>query len=386
MQPRISSRLEDLPPSGTMAVTGRVRALRATGVDVVNLGGGIAEPAPSCLEAPIAFPAKRNVGGDPAGEPDLRVALAKKLARDHGLDYDASTEIVVTTGAKQAMLPVLMAMLEAGDEVLVLDPCWVSYAPAIRLAGGVPVPVPLRREDAFRLDADSMRKAITPRTRAIIINTPHNPTGRVFTREELAAVARLSIDRNLWVVSDESFDKFVFDGHRHLSIASLEGMRERTVLIQSFSKSFALPGARVGYLAAPRPLCSSVVRFNEHVITCVSPMMQAVALAALAGEASWTEQLHARYRLKRETVHSALARIPRITFKPCEGTFYAFADTSAIDSSSEAFARRLVEQAKVAVTPGLAFGKGAEGYVRINLVGSMAELEEGMRRICELLS
>ena len=379
--PRLTSRLACLPPSGTMAVGSRVRELRAGGADIINLGGGAAEPAPLCLDSPIAFAARRNVGGDPAGELDLRTALAQKLSRNQGLTYAASTEIVVTTGAKQAMLPVLLSIVESGDEVLVLDPCWVSYAPAIHLAGGVPVPVSMRREGTFQIDAATLDKAVTPRTRAVIINTPHNPTGRVFTHEELAGVAAIAIARNLWVLCDESFDKFVFDGHRHLSIASLEGMRERTVVIQSFSKAFALPGARVGYLAAPAALCRSVIRFNEHVVTCVSPMMQAVALAALADEAAWTKLLLDRYRIKRQVVVEALARIPRLRFTPCEGTFYAFVDIRSYEPSSQTFADRMIEQAKVAVTPGIVFGEAAEGYVRINLVGALADLKEGLTRL-----
>ena len=382
---RLASRLESLPPSGTMAVGARVRELLIRGHQVVNLSGGVAEPAPPCLAAPIAFAAQRNVGADPAGEPDLRAALAEKLVRDQGLIYDAATEVVVTNGAKQAILPTLLAILESGDEVLVLDPCWVSYGPAIRLAGGVPRPVSLRHEDAFRLDAGAILRELSERTRAIIINSPHNPTGRVFTREELAGVAAIASDRNLWILSDESFDKFVYDGHRHLSIASLEDMQQRTVVIQSFSKAFALPGARVGYLAAPASLCRAVVRFNEHVVTCVSPLMQSIALCALAGEAEWTARLIDRHRLKRQITHAALARIPGMRFTPTEGTFYAFADVSVYDSSSESFANRMIEQAGVAVTPGIAFGRAAEGHVRINLVGPLGDLEEGLRRMYEAL-
>lgn len=386
MTMRLTSRLDSLPPSGTLAVGAKVRQLRGRGRNIINLGGGMAEPAASCLEGPITFASMRNVAGDPSGEPDLRAALAKKLARDQGLTYDAATEIVVTNGAKQAILPALLAILEAGDEVLVLDPSWVSYVPAIRLAGGVPRPVSLRHGGSFRLAASALSEHLTERTRAIIINSPHNPTGRVFTREELAGVAAIAAARDLWVLSDESFDKFVYDGHRHLSIASLKDMQRRTAVVQSFSKAFALPGARVGYLAAPAPLCRAVVRFNEHVITCVSPLMQSVALAALAGEAQWNGQLIDRHRLKRQVAHEALARIPRIRFTPTEGTFYAFADVTGYDPSSESFADRMIEQAGVALTPGITFGRSAEGYVRINLVGPLEELEEGLRRMHQALA
>ncbi len=383
---RLTARLDSLPPSGTLAVGARVRQLSARGVDVINLGGGIAEPAPFCLETPVAFAPQRNVGGDPAGEPDLRAALAQKLLRDQGLAYDPASEIVITNGAKQAILPALLAMLEPGDEVLVLDPCWVSYAPTIRIAGGVPRPVSLRHGEAFRLDASALAAQVTKRTRAMIVNTPHNPTGRVFTREELAGVAAIAADRNLWVLSDESFDKFVYDGHRHVSIASLEQMQRRSVVIQSFSKAFALPGVRVGYLAAPPELCRSVVRFNEHVITCVSPLMQSLALSALAREAEWTRRLIEHHERKRKVVHAALEGMPRIRFTPTQGTFYAFADIRGHDASSEAFANRMIDRARVAVTPGIAFGACAEGHVRINLVGPLAQIEEGLRRMQRALA
>ena len=377
--PRFAPLLEDLPPSGTMAVGGKVRELRRQGREIINLGGGMAEPAPPWLDIPVGFPRALNVGGDPAGEADLRSALTQKL-RAQGLSYDAD-EVVVTTGAKQAILPSLLAIVEPGDEVLVLDPCWVSYAPAIRLAGAVPVPVSLRVEEEFRLDARMLADATTSRTRAIIINTPHNPTGRVFTLEELAGVAQLAARRNLWVLCDESFEKFVFDGHRHVSLASLGDMKERTVLIQSFSKGFALPGTRVGYLAAPKRLCQGVIRFNEHVITSVSPLMQSIALSALAHEAQWTERLLSEYGRKRQIAQELLTGIPGIGFKPTEGTFYALIDAGAIEASSRVFVDRLLDEIGVACTPGAAFGSAAEGMVRINLVGPAALLEKGLRRM-----
>lgn len=384
--PRVGGRLSGLSPSGTMEVGTVVRRLRRDGVDVINLGGGIAEPDQPCLRELVHFPAGRNVGSDPAGEADLRAALAEKLARDLGLAYDPATEIVVTSGAKQAVLPTLLSIIEPGDEVLVLDPCWVTYAPAVQLAGGVPKRVLLRRGDGFRLDGNTMAAQVSARTRAMILNSPHNPTGRVFTADELAAAAAVARANDLWVLSDESFDKFVFDGHRHLSIATLDGMRDRTVVIQSFSKAFALPGARVGYLAAPERLCHSVVRFNEHVITCVSPLMQDVALAALADEAAWTDRLLDHYRKKREVAHQALAKIPGLRFTPTEGTFYAFVDVTARGLSSREFTARLLETARVAVTAGSAFGDGAEGYVRVNLVGPLSDIREGVRRMHEALA
>lgn len=351
-------------------------------MDVINLGGGMPDPMPAFLTTPLVFAAPLNAGGDPAGEMELRRALAAKLVRDQGLSFDPSAEIVLTTGAKQALLPALLAMIEAGDEVLTLDPCWVSYAPTIRLAGGIPKPVPLARSgDSFHLDAALLRDSVSDRTRAIIVNTPHNPTGRVFTHDELIDVAALALDRNMWVLSDESFDKFVFDGHRHVSIAALEGMQRRTVVVQSFSKAFALPGARVGYAAAPAAVCAAMSRFNEHVITCVSPFMQSLALRALGNEREWTAVLQNAFRLKRAAIEDFRGSLPGVRLVRTEGTFYALADISARNASSEAFARWLLDTANVAVTPGIAFGSGAEGFIRVNLVGPLDAIRAGLSRI-----
>jgi len=351
-------------------------------MDVINLGGGIPDPMPDFLARPLAFAARLNAGGDPAGDMELRRALAAKLLRDQGLSFDPPTGIVLTTGAKQALLPALLAMIEPGDEVLTFDPCWVSYAPTIRLAGGIPKPVPLARSgDSFHLDAALLRHAVGDRTRAIIVNTPHNPTGRVFTHDELTDVAALALDHNMWVLSDESFDKFVFDGHRHVSIAALEGMQRRTVVVQSFSKAFALPGARVGYAAGPASVCAAMSRFNEHVITCVSPFMQALALRALGNETEWTAALQAALRLKRAAIEDFRAYLPGVRLVRTEGTFYALADISARNPSSQTFARWLLDIAHVAVTPGIAFGAGAEGFIRVNLVGPLEAIRTGLSRI-----
>jgi aspartate aminotransferase len=351
-------------------------------MDVINLGGGMPDPMPDFLTRPLTFAASLNAGGDPAGDMELRRALAHKLLRDQGLSFDPSSEIVMTTGAKQALLPALFAMIEPGDEVLTLDPCWVSYAPTIRLAGGIPRPAPLARSGhSFRLDPALLREFVSDRTRAIIVNTPHNPTGRVFTHDELNDVATLALDRNLWVLSDESFDKFVFDGHCHISIAALEGMKHRTVVVQSFSKAFALPGARVGYAAGPASICAAMSRFNEHVITCVSPFTQSLALRALSNEKEWTAALQDAFRVKRAAIEDFKTSLPGVRLVRTEGTFYALADISARNASSEAFARWLLDTANVAVTPGIAFGAGAEGFIRVNLVGSLDAIRAGFSRI-----
>ncbi len=379
------NRTSTIPPSGTLEVTRKVRALRRQGIDIVSLAGGAPEPGPDCLATPFKFPVESNVLGDPAGEMDLRTAIAAKLERDQGLIYDPETEVVVTIGAKQGVYASLLALIEPGDEVLVLDPCWVSYAPAVRLAGGVPRVVPFVHGGEYFLDGHALAARVNRRTRAVILNTPHNPTGRVFSGDELAAAARVVSDHGLWVLTDESFDKFVFDGHQHLSIASLAGMRARTIVLQSFSKAFALPGIRVGYLAAPSSVCQAVARLNEHLISCVSPLAQSIALAALADEPSWTHRLRDSFLSKRNIALEGLSNIRGMSCTVPEGTFYVFPDISAFGSTSSEFASRLLDQARVAVTPGSAFGAGAENHIRINLVGPVEALREGLERLRRVL-
>ncbi len=384
--PPIGARMSTIPPSGTIEVSRRVRALVAQGIDVVNLSGGFAEPQPDCLLRPITFEARRNVLGDPAGEKELRHAITDMVHREQNLAYDPETETVVTVGAKQGVYAALLALVEPGDEVLILDPCWMTYAPSVQLAGGVPVPAPLDRENAFRLDGRAMACHAGSRTRAVIITTPHNPTCRVFTTEELGSIADFAQSHNLWMLSDESFDKFVFDGREHVSIASLPEMRGRTGVLKSFSKAYALPGTRVGYLPAPEPLCRAAVRFNDHVITCASPLAQMIAIAALSHDPEWSERLRKAYQDKRDMAVAELANMPGLACAASEGTFYAYTDISATGMTSAEFAEHLLEKGRVAITPGSAFGRGDEGYVRVNFVGPVDAIREGLSRMRRALS
>jgi aspartate aminotransferase len=384
--PMVGRRLAAIPPSGTIAVSRKVRELRRQGVDVINLGAGSPEPAPECISKPVLFAPEQNAIGDPAGDVALRSAISDKLARDQALPYDPATQIVVTVGAKQGLYAALLALIDPGDEVAVMDPAWVTYAPSIQIAGGVCKTFPLNRNNGFRLDAKAVLAAIGPRTRAIIINTPHNPTGRVFTESELGSVADLAGEYNLWVISDESFEKFVFDGRRHVSIAAFPGMTERTVILQSFSKNYGLIGARVGYLAAPEAIAAQVSRFGEQVLSCVSPLMQSLALSALAEEPGWTTKLREHYERKREVTVEGVRACPGLTCEIPEGTFYVLADITSCDMPSFDFAMHLLEKARVAVTPGSAFGLNGEGYVRFNLAGSLDLIERGLERIRASLS
>lgn len=385
MEVRYGERLKGLPPSGTLRVGREVAELRGRGVDVINLGGGLPDPQPDVLAHPITFPEGKNAVGSPAGEMDLRTALARHLHETNDLDYDAGSELVVTVGAKHGVYATLLAVLDPGDEVVVFDPSWVTYGPAVEVAGGVAVQCPFLREGGFGLDEERLSAAVSSRTRAIILNSPHNPTGRVLSRSELASVAKVAEAHDLWVISDESFDKFVFDEHEHVSIASLPDMRRRTIVLRSFSKAYAIPGCRVGYIAAPPTICSAVSRFNEHTISCVSPLMQQVALRALEGDPQWAATIKSRYQSKRDKAFTALADHPSLVVDRPEGTFYLFVNIERLKMTSQEVARRLLHEAAVGVTPGTVFGNEGEGFIRLNLVGPQDRMEVGLERLVRAL-
>jgi aspartate aminotransferase len=372
-------RLAALPPSGTLAVGEKVRALRAAGRTVWNLSGGAPDPGPptGMIVPPIA--ASENALGDPWGELFLRTAFAERLAHRHGV-VRSEREMVATIGAKQGVYFAALALLEPDDEVIVLDPCWVTYAPSVELAGGKAVPVSLEGPDN-RLDTAAIGVAITPRTRAILINTPHNPTGRVFTEAELSALAELVRQRDLWLICDESFDLFVFDGGRHLSPGVFDSIRERTILLYSFSKAFALPSYRIGMLVGPEPICRLVATCTQQLISSVSLASQKVAAAALLHEADWALLVQKTYQEKRDACLAVLRRDPRFDAPAPQGTFYLFPGITRFGVSSDALTARLLETGGVAVTSGAVFGTAGEGHIRINLVGPMRTILDGAQAL-----
>ncbi|WP_375459675.1 pyridoxal phosphate-dependent aminotransferase [uncultured Enterovirga sp.] len=368
----------ELPPSGTLAVGERVRALRAEGHQVFNLSGGSPDPrAPIPLASPEIRP-DENTLGDAWGEPALREEFARRLARIHGVQRSPRTEIVVTIGAKQALYFALLAMLEPMDEVVIVDPCWVTYGPSVALAGGCSVPVALGAGD--RLDLAAVAAAVGQRTRAIIINTPHNPTGRVFTETELSALAALVSDRKLWLICDESFDLFVFDDNRHLSPGVFDAIRDQTILLYSFSKAFAMPSHRVGMLVGPESVCRLVANCTQQVISSVSLASQKVAMEALVVEPSWAPTLRQAYQRKRDACMSLLAGDSRLELTPPQGTFYLFPRVARTGLSGDAMTEHLL-RAGVAVTSGAAFGTAGQDHIRINLVGPLPMIVEGVTRL-----
>jgi aspartate/methionine/tyrosine aminotransferase len=288
--------------------------------------------------------------------------------------------MVATVGAKQGVYFAALALIEPGDEVIVIDPCWVTYAPSVELTGGTAVPVALAPPDN-RLDVAAIAAAITPRTRAVLINTPHNPTGRVLGEAELSALADLARTRDLWLICDESFDLFVFDGGKHLSPGVFDAIRERTILLYSFSKAFALPSYRIGMLVGPEPVCRLIATCTQQLISSVSLASQKVAAAALQQEAEWAPFLRATYQAKRDACLAVLKQDPRIEAPLPEGTFYLFPNIARFGLPSDEMTARLLDEANVAVTSGAVFGRAGEGHIRLNLVGPLAAILDGARAL-----
>jgi aminotransferase len=314
------------------------------------------------------------------GFPDLRRAIAAKLQAENKITADPDSEIYVAVGAMQVIFNTCLHMLNPGDEVLVLDPGYDYYS-QIRLFGGVPVPVAVHESNGFKPDPADIRAAVTDKTKLLILNSPSNPTGAIFDAEILQGIADLAIEKNFWVLSDEPYEHILFDGHRHISIAALDGMAERTISAFTLSKSYAMTGWRVGYTAAPKAIIDEMEKLMEHMVSGVTAVAQRAALAAITADQACVREMVATYDQRRHLVHEGLNAIEGVTCLKPESTFYAFANISATGLSSWEFAKYLVKEHRVAVVPGSIFGRAGEGYVRLSFAANKEALKEGIARI-----
>lgn len=388
MDYQFARRVTGIASSPTVAVSDRARQLRAAGRDVIDLGGGDPDfPTPQHI---VQAAADAMEAGDThyvasAGIIELRREIARKLLTENGVEYSPD-EIVVTPGGKPAVYSAIMTLVDEGDEVLILDPGWVSYVPEVVIAQGRPVSVPLSPDDNFALTDARLRPYITPRTRAVILCTPNNPTGRVATRAELETVAALAREHNLIVFSDEIYEKLIYDGRTHISIASLPGMRERTVTLNGFSKAYAMTGWRLGYLAAPRPIVRQMLKLYSHSLTCAASFSQRGAVAALTGPQEAIAQMVEAYDRRRRFVTEGLNAIPGVRCALPEGAFYSLPDIRGTGLSSTECAEILLEAGSVAVTPGNAFGPAGEGFIRLSYATSDELLRSAIERMGETLA
>jgi aspartate/methionine/tyrosine aminotransferase len=319
------------------------------------------------------------------GELELREAIATKLKRDNGFEADPKSEIAVTNGATGALSLTLLAILNEGDQVLVPDPGWPNYEPMIFAAGGTPIRYPLRKSDEFLPRPEEVESLVGDKCKAIIVNSPSNPAGSVFSRELLEQFIEIARKKRIFLLSDEVYEKIIYDNMRHVSIASLGGADEVTLTINSFSKTYAMTGWRIGYVAGPKSIVGAVGTLQSAINTCPSSISQAASLAALLGPQSIVDDMVADYTRRRAKFIGDLREITGVWAPWPRGAFYALVDFSSISPSSSEMARRLITEARVAAVPGAVFGEQAEGHVRFSFASSMRELELAAKAIADML-
>lgn len=385
---RVAQRISATTPK-SFGMYAKAAALEGEGRDLVHLelGKPHADTPAHIKEATIRALRAGNVHySDLQGVPALRRALAGKLREANGLDVGPS-DILVTNGLTHASFAAFLALLDPGDEAILLEPYYPQHVGKIELAGARVVTAKLDAARGFAIDAAAIEAAVTPRTRMIVLVNPVNPTGRVYTREELQALADVAIRHDLLVVSDEVYEEIVFDGNRHVSIASLDGMAERTVSMFAFTKSFAMDGWRLGYLAAPRWAMPGLLKITANDATHVNTFIQAGALAAVTGPPEVLDGLVAEDRHKRDLVVQRLNQMPGVTCALPEGTIYAFPDIRGTGLAAQVLADRLLAEAGVVVEAGSFYGTGGEGHLRVCFGSESTErLEEGMARIGAFLN
>lgn len=382
-----SSRVQKVAPSATLQITAKAKAMKAQGIDVIGLGAG--EPdfdTPQHIKDALYKAVKEGfVYYTPTqGIPELRKAIAEKLERDNKISYAPDREIIVTPGAKQALYEAVLAITNPRDEILIPTPCWVSYEPMVQLAEGKAVFVPTYEKDCFRLSGEAVEKKITEKTRAIILNSPNNPTGAVLDGDALKAVAELCVERELIAISDEIYEKIIYEA-KHVSIASLPEMKERTITVNGFSKTYSMTGWRLGYAAAPQKIIEAMNRIQEHSISCPTSFVQKAGVAALKDSQECVAAMVKEFKKRRDAIVKKLNEIPNVTCVKPKGAFYAFANFSVYEKNSLKLADFLLEKARVAVIPGAAFGKIGEGFLRLSYATSRENINKGIERIEQAL-
>lgn len=374
----LSRRVAGLKPSGIR----KFFDIAATMKDVISLG--IGEPDFTTPEPILQAGIQSLQRGEThytsnLGILELRRALAVHLEKKYGVHYNPDTEIVITVGGSEALNLAAIALINPGDEVIIPTPCFVSYQAAVILAGGVAVEVPGRMENNFDFDPDELRAAITPRTKAILIGFPNNPTGAVASRANLLEVAKMAEEHDLIVISDEIYDQLVY-GIKHICFPSLEGMQPRSLLLGGFSKDYAMTGWRIGYAAGPENLIKGLLRVHQYMVMSAPTMSQFAALEALISGQPHVDLMLAEYDRRRKLIVSGLNQIGLPTFEP-KGAFYAFPKVSVTGLDDETFCNRLIQEQRVAMVPGNSFGAGGEGFARCSYATSYEKIEEALNRV-----
>ncbi len=392
MKPGLSRRLSFLKPSPTLTITAKAKELRAKGIDVVGFGAG--EPdfdTPEFIkEACIkALREGKTKYAPPPGIPELREAIAEKLLKENGVEYKPS-EVVVSAGAKMVLFLIFMAILDEGDEVLLPSPYWVTYPEQIRFFGGVPVEVPLSEEKGFKLTLEDIKSKVSERTKAVVINSPNNPTGAVYDEKELSKIAEFCVERNIFIISDECYEHFTYGEEKFVSVASFgEDVKKITFTVNAFSKTFSMTGWRVGYVACPEEYAKAIASLNSQSVSNVTTFAQYGALESLKNPESknFIKKVRETFRRRRNIAYDLLCEIPGVKVVKPAGAFYIFPNFKEYSEKlggDVKLSEYLLEKGKVATVPGSAFG--AEGYLRLSFALSEEKLKEGIERIKETLS
>jgi len=380
----LANRLTEITPSLTLAIDSKAKALRAEGVDVCGFGAG--EPdmdTPDHIKA--AAIEALNEGftkyTPSSGIPELRQAISEKFSKDNGLEYKAS-QVIVSSGAKQSCFNAIAALCNPGDEVIIPAPYWLSYPEMVRLAGAEPVIVQTTEANSWKLTAEDFENAMTPRTKMVIINTPGNPTGSIYTKDELRAISEVAAEEDIYILSDEIYEKLIYDGAEHVSIGSLTPEAyDLTITINGFSKAYAMTGWRLGYLGASEEIARAIDSLQSHTTSNPCSFAQKGGLAALKGDQQVVTDMRDEFDIRREYMYERISSIAGLRAVKPLGAFYVLADVSSFGLKSQNFADRLLSKANVAVVPGVAFGN--DNTIRLSYATSLDVIKTGLDRIEE---
>ncbi|MEM9541728.1 MAG: pyridoxal phosphate-dependent aminotransferase [Cyanobacteria bacterium P01_E01_bin.42] len=384
---KLAQRVTKVPASMTLAISAKAKAMKTEGLDVCSFSAG--EPdfdTPEHIKeaAKKALDEGKTRYGPAAGEPKLREAIAKKLQTDNRLNYEGKN-IIVTNGGKQSLFNMMMAAIDIGDEVIIPVPYWVSYPEMVKLAGGIPVLVPTEASNGYKITPAQLREAITPKTKLFAFNSPSNPTGMVYSPGEIRALAEVIVEKDLWVVSDEIYEKILYDGAEHLSFGAVSPeVFARTITSNGFAKSYAMTGWRVGYAAGPVELIQAMTRIQGHSTSNVCTFAQYGAIAALEGPQDPLQVMRDAFTERRRFILDRIAAIEPLTCPQPEGAFYVYINIEKTGMDSLEFCNLLLDRHYVAAVPGIAFG--SEGEIRMSYATDLASIEKGLERLEKFVS
>jgi len=379
---KIAQRTQNIKKSLTLEITARAKKLRQDGFDIINFAAG--EPdfdTPDFIKKSAIQALKDGFTKytPSTGILELKEAISKKFKKENRLDYPPN-QIIVSCGAKHCLYNIFQALTEEKDEVIIVSPYWVSYPEMIKLSGAIPKFLQTKQEDDFKIDINELKKIITNKTKAIVINSPSNPTGAIYSKSELEQIADVCVSSRVFIISDEIYEKLIYDNNKHASIGSLgKKVLDLTITVNGISKAFAMTGWRIGYLGAPVELVSAITKIQSHSTSNPTSISQKAALTALNDDSKWSEKICLEFQKRRNYMCERLSKIDKIGFVEPQGAFYIFCNISKVGLDSVSFSKRLLEDEKVAVVPGIGFG--CDGFIRLSFATNIENIDKGIDRL-----